>query len=485
MLRLILFLVLFATLSCSKEPPPTSSSPDNPSSSSDDPSSSPDDPSSSSSSVSPPSPEVVIPDATLRTLIEKALEKKPGATITQAEMNTLENLKGRKLGIKSLNGLETATNLHNLDFSHNRISDLTPLAYLTQLQELSLDSNEISDITPLAHLTQLRVLSLDSNEISDLTPLTALPHLENLFINDNPLSATSTLLHIPLLRHKGILRHRGTFSFPSGDEFLSSFYMDRESPFNIDLVFLDDFTTEEREMWYRVVNRWESAVQTELPDYEFSNASVFECGDHSIRIPVGEQIDDLRIYITKFDEPPLELSERAQGYGGPRIMRGSSSMPSMPIIGCIGIKQELPNFDLWTVGLHGIGHVLGIGSIWDDSGMLRGLNADTHFAGPQAIAAFEQDGGTNYQGAKVPTEQDGNHWRSSVLFGELMLPGSGVFLSAITLGALSDLGYSVDLSAADPYVLPPLPPPTAAKPVADADPFCSLEGLPAPVYVDD
>ena len=47
---------------------------------------------------------------------------------------------------------------------------------------------------------------------------------------------------------------------------------------------------------------------------------------------------------------------------------------------------------------------------------------------------------------------------------------------------LSDLGYSVDLSVADPYVLPP---PTAAKPVADAVPFCSLEGLPAPVYVDD
>ena len=66
-------------------------------------------------------------------------------------MNTLENLDGRELGIKSLNGLETATNLHSLNLSHNRISDLTPLAYLTQLQVLSLDSNEISDIAPLAY----------------------------------------------------------------------------------------------------------------------------------------------------------------------------------------------------------------------------------------------------------------------------------------------------------------------------------------------
>ena len=156
MLRLILFLALFATLSCSKEPPPTSSAPDNPSSSPESPSSSSsDDPSSSSSSVSPPSPEVAIPDAALRTLIEKALKKNPGTTITQAEMNTLESLDGRELGIKSLSGLETATNLQRLFLDSNEISDITPLAYLTQLQELSLDSNEISDIAPLARANAL------------------------------------------------------------------------------------------------------------------------------------------------------------------------------------------------------------------------------------------------------------------------------------------------------------------------------------------
>ena len=96
MLCLILFLALFATLSCSKEPPTSSSpestsssSPDNISASSpDDPPSSPDNPPSSSSLVSPPSDEVVIPDANLRTYIEKELKKNPGTTITQAEMNT-------------------------------------------------------------------------------------------------------------------------------------------------------------------------------------------------------------------------------------------------------------------------------------------------------------------------------------------------------------------------------------------------------------
>ena len=534
MLRLILFLALFATLSCSKEPPLTSSSPDNPSASPESPSSSPDDPSASSRSVSPPSPEVVIPDAALRTLIEKALKKNPGATITQAEMNTLESLDGRELGIKSLSGLETATNLQRLFLDSNEISDITPLAYLTQLRVLSLDSNKISDITPLAYcrliiidcletatnlqelyldsnkisdiwalaaldslqaldlnsneisdlkplayLDKLIHLELDSNKISDITPLTNLGKLQTLYLNDNPLSEASLRLHIPALLRNGI---GVLFSWPSLDEFLSSFRpLDRESPFNIDLVFLDDFTAAEREIWHHMAKHWESAIQTELPDYEFSKASVIECGDHSIRIPAGEQIDDLRIYITKFDEPPLELSRRVAGYGAPKIGRRSSSMP---IIGCIGIKREVSTqYHVWTTGLHEIGHVLGIGSFWKDSGMFRGLNADAHFAGPQAIAAFDQSGGTDYQGAKVPTEQDGSHWCLSVLSGELMSPsGYNNILSAITLGALSDLGYSVDLSAADPYVLPP---PTAAKPVANAVPFCSLKGLPAPVYVDD
>lgn len=534
MLCLILFLALFATLSCSKEPPPTSSPLDNTPSSPDNPSSPPpDDPSSSSSPVSPPSPEVVIPDAALRTLIEKSLKKNPGATITQAGMNTLENLDGRELGIKSLNGLETATDLQRLFLDSNEISDLTPLAYLTQLQELSLNSNEISDLTPLAYRqlriidgletgTNLQVLELDSNKISDLTPLAVLDSLQGLFLNsnkisdltplayldklihlelnsneisdltplahldelkrlyvdDNPLSAASLLVHIPALRSNGI----GVFfSPPSLGEFLSSFHpLDRESPFNIDLVFLDDFTAEEREMWHHMANFWESVIQTELPDYRFSDTQSITCGDHSLRISTDELIDDLRIYITKFDKIDPR-GRQVGGYGGARHLRRSSSMP---VTGCIGIEQNISQVDdLWSIGRHEIGHVLGIGTHWDRSGMLRDLNADAHFAGPQAIVAFNQAGGTNYRGAKVPTELDGSHWHLSVLAGELMSPsGYNNILSAITLGALSDLGYSVDFSVADPYVLPP---PTAAKPVADAVPFCSLKGMPAPVYVDD
>ena len=400
------------------------------------------------------------------------LNSNQASDLTPLALANLDQLQILRLNSNQVSDL-TPLALANLDqlrhlyLSHNQVSDLTPLANLDQLQVLELSHNQVSDLTPLANLDQLRGLSLNSNQVSDLTPLTALPHLKALHVRANFLSVASIHEHIPSLQRRGV-----DVDFFPVYAVVPDTVPDTESPFDIELVFLDDFTEAEQELWHLIAKHWEAAIQTELPDYEFSNALVVEFVDHSIRIPAGELIDDLRIYITKFDKIDPR-GRRVGGYGGPRLLRSSS----MPLIGHIGIEQEVSTREqqLWSTGRHEIGHVLGIGTIWEYSRMLRGLNADTHFAGPQAIAAFDQAGGTDYQGAKVPTEQDRSHWRDSVLAGELMGTKGGYALSAITLGALSDLGYSVDLSAADPYDLLP---PTAVKPIADAVPFCSLEGLP-------
>ena len=482
MLRLILFLALFAALSCSKEPPPTAPAgkrasdfadffdffdslqeSDGDTASDSTSSSSPD--TSSSGSVSSPTDEVVIPDAALRRYIEKVLKKNRGATITQAEMNTLVNLLlGHGLGIKSLIGLEAATNLQNVAMGWNQISDLTPLAHLPHLRSLYLRGNAISDLTPLVHLVNLRSLYLKGN-----------PPLNDASINE----------HVPALRRRGVEVGLSPYErmFP-------------ESPFDIELVFLGYFTRQEQDILRRAADRWEAAIQADIPDYTFSKPDIEGCGlDNFFTIPAGDRIDDLRIYVAKYS------FEESAPQGQMSIMLARSS--ALPIMSCVQLNErELSNRpdDLWNTALHEIGHSLGIGTTWNytegdqynsvggngwkDSGMLRDLHgADAHFAGPQAIAAFDQAGGTNYQGAKVPTEQNGAHWHFGVLYGELMSRGGSTnALSAITLGALSDLGYTVDFSAADPYELPLL---GAAKPVADAVPFCSLEGLPAPVYVDD
>jgi Ca2+-binding RTX toxin-like protein len=105
---------------------------------------------------------------------------------------------------------------------------------------------------------------------------------------------------------------------------------------------------------------------------------------------------------------------------------------------------------------HGIGHVLGVGTLWS----ARGLASGAQYTGPQALAEFTALGGT---GASIPLENiaqggTGKEWSEEYFDSELMsaeFETSGPMpMSRITLGALADLGYSVDMEAADDYTLP-------------------------------
>lgn len=89
------------------------------------------------------------------------------------------------------------------------------------------------------------------------------------------------------------------------------------------------------------------------------------------------------------------------------------------------------------------------------------IHLDTHFIGANAIAQFDALGGAAYPGPKVPVENDffdegeavDGHWRGFYMTNELMsaTPFMTGKLSAITVGALEDMGYEVDYSEADPF----------------------------------
>ena len=150
--------------------------------------------------------------------------------------------------------------------------------------------------------------------------------------------------------------------------------------------------------------------------------------------------------------------------------------------------ERLETRDLEEVILHEMGHVLGIGLIWERLGLLRNpasetSTPDTHFAGPLAIAEFDEAGGTSYGGAKVPVENTlgpgswNSHWREAVLALELMTPlqhlGVAEPLSALTIQSLADIGYEVDATLAEPYRLP------------SADLARAIEAAPKIPYGDD
>ena len=68
------------------------------------------------------------------------------------------------------------------------------------------------------------------------------------------------------------------------------------------------------------------------------------------------------------------------------------------------------------------------------------------------VFRFDMDGGGSYAGTPVPVENLGGpgtadgHWRESIMGGELMtgyISFIGNPLSTITVGSLSDLGYTV------------------------------------------
>ena len=145
-------------------------------------------------------PEVNIPDANLRAVIEKALDKPDGAAITAADMATLTDLSATGAKIRDLIGLEFAVNLTVLFLNDNQFSDLSPVAGLTNLEALSLDENRIEDLSPLKELTNLKQLHLYKNRVTDVSPLAGLTKLQTLGLVDNRVSDVSPLVELTGLK---------------------------------------------------------------------------------------------------------------------------------------------------------------------------------------------------------------------------------------------------------------------------------------------
>ena len=242
--------------------------------------------------------------------------------------------------------------------------------------------------------------------------------------------------------------------------------------FDMDVIVSGEASESLRAAIQDAADWWMSILaDMELPDVPVEGPGRLGCSGIFTDQEIGGTIDDLVI---------VAVVEEVDGPGGilasarPCGVREGSMLPFLGInrFDKDDLERLEGSSDLDEVILHEIGHVLGIGTIWRDFDLLRDPSlqtpgADTHFAGPLAIAAFDEAGGTNYtDGAKVPVENRAgpgsgdSHWRQSVFVTELMTPyasiGTPDALSAITIQSLADLGYTVDVSLAEPYTLPGL-----------------------------
>jgi hypothetical protein len=233
--------------------------------------------------------------------------------------------------------------------------------------------------------------------------------------------------------------------------------------YTMTLCFTTAMTASQRAAFTNAANRWGGIITADLPDVAGS-IPAGSCGESSPSM--NHTFDDLLIFagIENIDGPGAVLGSAGWCY---RRTAG------LPIIGLMrfdaaDVAALEGSGQLNAVILHEMGHVLGIGTLWSALGLLQnpssgGSVLDTYFTGAQGIVGFDAIGGSTYTGGqKVPVENTGGpgtangHWRESVLGRELMtgfLNNGSNPLSVLTVRSLTDLGYSVDVSTADPFAV--------------------------------
>ena len=250
---------------------------------------------------------------------------------------------------------------------------------------------------------------------------------------------------------------------------------DALEPYNIELDFLTSASEAQTVAFENAAARWQEIIVADVGDLEYSVTNPLEGSDPGNFCGTEQgytrttPIDDVLILVVV---DAIDGQGNVLGQAGPCFIRGITSHTSVGTMtfDVADLVEIEASGLLEDVILHEMGHVLGVGTLWDNYGWLQNPSipgnpgADTHFDGPSAIAAFDNVGGGAYVGSKVPVANDSirgrsdSHWREGVLESELMTPfieGSGSNpLSEVTVMSMKDLGYGVNPKAFDNYAVP-------------------------------
>jgi hypothetical protein len=259
-----------------------------------------------------------------------------------------------------------------------------------------------------------------------------------------------------------------------------------DTTFNITVRFLtNNVTAEQQAVFVDAANRWADIITGDLANINLGPDPIEINPDAAA---ITGTIDDVLIdaSFTDIDGPGAVL-----GRAGPRFIRSGDDAP-LTIYGIMefDVAEFAPGgfFDdpkgYADVILHEMGHVIGIGTLWNATNNTANFDPnaptnlpigipnpayDPRFIGAGAAAEYEtlltEAGKTDAPG--VPIENTGgpgsinSHWRELVFGPELMSPSASgsEALSKMTAASLGDMGYTVNIDspAIDPYRLPPDP----------------------------
>ncbi|MEO8452350.1 MAG: leishmanolysin-related zinc metalloendopeptidase [Gemmatimonadota bacterium] len=207
--------------------------------------------------------------------------------------------------------------------------------------------------------------------------------------------------------------------------------------------------------------RWNRAVLSDLPDVHVAVTDTTFCG-----AAIDETVDDVLalVWFKGIDGPGGILGEAA-----PCLLRSDSYLP---IVGYIVLDSAdvlgQPTDMLLDVMTHELGHVLGIGTLWNLDRLLQMdfLQGGLEYFGPAGRTAFHglatnseffYKPGATIDNSGIPGS-DKAHWAEleSDYGLELMTPYLSAVnpLSALSVASLRDLGYVTTDLAAEPFSFP-------------------------------
>ncbi|MFM7063157.1 MAG: leishmanolysin-related zinc metalloendopeptidase, partial [Actinomycetes bacterium] len=205
--------------------------------------------------------------------------------------------------------------------------------------------------------------------------------------------------------------------------------------------------------------RWESIIVKGVPDVTTSGVAAGGCDlPEEPGVPAGTVWDDL---VIDFVVKPIDGNFNVLGFAGPCRL-GQDFLPRFGVMAFDSADLERLQTEgrLTDVIVHEMGHVLGIGTVWDvGRSLVAGAGTlQSAYTGPLGRTAYAVLGGSG----NVPLETDGvpgdgtvdSHWKEKwtaqdgrQCFGGELMTGrlnSVNQLSVLSIASVADLGDQVD-----------------------------------------
>ena len=236
------------------------------------------------------------------------------------------------------------------------------------------------------------------------------------------------------------------------------------SQFDIDVRFVGAVANPVvRQAFLTAAAKWKTVIVGDLHRTIVNNAA----GACESWIPaINETMNDVVIYarVDSIDAAG-DSTGNVLGQAGPCAANSGTRLTAYGLMEFdeYDLDELVAEGSLVDVIVHEMGHVLGIGTLWNFGGrsLLVGAGStEPYFQGTAARTQFLSLNSATYSGTPVPVENSGgggtrdSHWRESILRSELMtgfLNRGSNPLSRISVGSLQDMGYTVNIAAADGY----------------------------------